>query len=177
MIFRKASASDIDAIERIYYQIHLAEKNGEANVGWEMGVYPVRKTAEYALKREDLFVLEDDGFIIGSGIINRNQVDVYANANWKYKADPSEVMVFHTLVIDPNKKGKGYGRAFMKFYEEYALQNNCKYLRIDTNEKNKIARNLYKSLGYEEIGMIPCTFNGVEGVNLVLIEKYLKNNI
>lgn len=62
----------------------------------------------------------------------------------------------------------------MKFYEEYALQNNCKYLRIDTNEKNKIARNLYKSLGYEEIGMIPCTFNGVEGVNLILIEKYLK---
>ncbi len=49
----------------------------------------------------------------------------------------------------------------MKFYEEYALQNNCKYLRIDTNEKNKIARNLYKSLRYEEIGMIPCTFNGV----------------
>ena len=65
----------------------------------------------------------------------------------------------------------------MKFYEEYALQNNCKYLRIDTNEKNKVARKIYKSLGYEEIGMIPCTFNGVEGVNLVLIEKYLKNNI
>ncbi|WP_308553599.1 GNAT family N-acetyltransferase [uncultured Peptoniphilus sp.] len=177
MIFRKANASDIDAIERIYNQIHLAEKNGEANVGWEMGVYPIRKTAEDALKREDLFVLEDDGVIIGSGIINQNQVDVYANANWRYKADPSEVMVFHTLVIDPNKKGKGYGRAFMKFYEEYALQNNYKYLRIDTNEKNKVARRIYKSLGYEEIDIIPCVFNGLEGVNLVLMEKYLKNNI
>lgn len=44
-------------------------------------------------------------------------------------------------------------------------------------KKNKIARNLYKSLGYEEIDIIPCVFNGLEGVNLVLIEKYLKNNI
>ncbi len=37
MIFRKANANDIDAIERIYNEIHLAEKNGEANIGWEMG--------------------------------------------------------------------------------------------------------------------------------------------
>lgn len=61
----------------------------------------------------------------------------------------------------------------MKFYEDYALKNNCKYLRIDTNEKNKVARRIYKFLGYEEIDIIPCVFNGLEGVNLVLIEKAL----
>lgn len=44
-------------------------------------------------------------------------------------------MVLNTLVIDPSKNGKEYGRVFIKFYEEYALKNNCKYLRIDTNEK------------------------------------------
>ena len=83
-------------------------------------------------------------------------------------------MVLNTLVIDPSKNGKGYGRAFIKFYEEYALKKNCKYLRIDTNEKNKMVRGIYKSLGYEEIEIIPCIFNGIEGVNLVLIEKSLK---
>lgn len=135
MNIRKANANDIDAVERIYNEIHQAEQKGEAHIGWEMGVYPVRKTAEDALKRGDLFVLEEDGVIIGSGIINRDQVDVYADAHWRYKADPSEVMVLHTLVIDPGKKGKGYGSAFIKFYEDYALKNHCKYLRIDTNEK------------------------------------------
>ena len=173
MNIRKAIANDIDAVGRIYDAIHLAEKAGEAQIGWEAGVYPVRQTAEDALKKDDLFVLEEDGLIIGSRIINQNQVDVYADADWRYKADPSEVMVFHTLVIDPGKKGKGYGRAFMKFYEEYALKNHCKYLRIDTNEKNKAARRIYQSLGYEEVDIIPCTFNGLEGVNLVLIEKAL----
>lgn len=136
-------------------------------------MYPVRQTAEDALNRDDLFVLDAADIIIGSGIINQNQVDVYANANWRYKADPSEVMVLHTLAIDPGKKGKGYGKAFIKFYEDYALINNCHYLRMDTNEKNKVARRFYRSLGYEEIDIIPCTFNGLEGVNLVLIEKAL----
>lgn len=173
MNIRKANANDINAIERIYNKIQLAEKNGETSVGWEMGVYPVRQTAEDALNRDDLFVLDAADIIIGSGIINQNQVDVYANANWRYKADPSEVMVLHTLAIDPGKKGKGYGKAFIKFYEDYALINNCHYLRMDTNEKNKVARRFYRSLGYEEIDIIPCTFNGLEGVNLVLIEKAL----
>lgn len=174
MNIRKANANDIDAIDRIYNKIQLAEKASEAHVGWEAGVYPVRQTAEDALKRADLFVLEEDGLIIGSGIINQNQVDVYENANWRYKADPSEVMVLHALAIDPGKKGKGYGKAFIKFYEDYALINNCHYLRMDTNEKNKVARRFYRSLGYEEIDIIPCVFNGLEGVNLVLIEKALK---
>lgn len=174
MNIRKANGNDMDAVEKIYNEIHRAEQRGEAHIGWEMGVYPVRQTAEDALKRGDLFVLEEDGVIIGSGSINREQVDVYEDAHWRYKADPSEVMVLHTLAMDPVKKGKGYGRAFMKFYEEYALKNHCKYLRIDTNEKNKVARKIYQSLGYEEIDFIPCTYNGLEGVNLVLIEKALK---
>lgn len=149
MIIRKANEKDIDSIEIIYNAIHIAEENGEVRTGWEKGVYPICKTAEDALKRGELFVMEDECVVVGSGIINQSQVDVYEVANWRYKADPLEVMVFHTLAIDPTKKGKGFGKAFLKFYEEYALENNCYYLRIDTNEKNKVARKIYKSLGYE----------------------------
>lgn len=76
MNIRKANGNDMDAVEKIYNEIHRAEQKGEAQIGWEAGVYPVRQTAEDALKRDDLFVLEDDGVIIGSGTINQNQVDV-----------------------------------------------------------------------------------------------------
>lgn len=144
-----------------------------ASIGWKRDIYPVRKTAEDALKRNDLFVMEENGVIIASGIINQEQVDVYEKAKWRYTAKDSEVMVLHTLVVDPDTKRKGYGKEFVKFYEEYARINSCKYLRIDTNEKNKKARSLYKSLDYEEIDCIPCNFNGLEGVNLILIEKKL----
>ncbi|MFR7349044.1 hypothetical protein [Peptoniphilus sp.] len=51
MIIRKANEKDIDSIEIIYNAIHIAEENGEVRTGWEKGVYPIRKTAEDALKR------------------------------------------------------------------------------------------------------------------------------
>ena len=82
-------------------------------------------------------------------------------------------MVLHTLVIDPEDKGRGLGRRFVRFYEDYARQEGCKCLRLDTNSRNTSARALYKSMGYEEIGCVPCVFNGLEDVNLVLIEKAL----
>jgi len=170
-MIRKATAADLDGIAGIYDRIHTAEERGEATIGWQRGIYPERATAEAALARDDLFVQEEDGAIVGTGIINQLQVDSYAQGNWRYPADPSEVMVLHTLVIDPEKKGRGYGKTFVAYYEAYALQNGCPYLRIDTNERNAAARRLYRSLGYEEIGIVPCTFNGLEGINLVLIEK------
>ena len=46
-------------------------------------------------------------------------------------------------------------------------------LNQDTNENNKTARALYKKLGYKEISIVPCVFNGIEGVGLVLLEKKL----
>lgn len=173
MIIRKAVKEDIDAVAEIYDKIHTAEEKGELTIGWERGVYPERETALAALERDDLFVMEDSGELLGAGVINQIQVDVYAEGNWKCPASPSEVMVLHTLVIAPGQAGRGYGTQFVKYYEEYALENGCRSLRLDTNERNASARSLYRALGYEEIGIVPCVFNGLEGVSLVLIEKNL----
>ena len=81
--------------------------------------------------------------------------------------------VLHTLVIAPDKAGKGYGRAFLAYYEQYAAENGCPELRIDTNAKNAAARAMYKKHGYKEVGIIPTDFNGIPGIELVLLEKYL----
>ena len=103
MIIRKAVLSDIEAVVSIYDKIHRAEEKGEVVIGWKRNIYPTRKTAEDALVRHDLFVMEEDGIIFGSGIINKEQVDVYAKAKWQYDAEPEDIMVLHTLVIDPGK--------------------------------------------------------------------------
>lgn len=176
MIVRKAEPKDINYIEQIYSDIHTAEESGQVNIGWIRDVYPTRATAEQSLDRGDLFVgLDDKGDIVGVAIINQQQVDVYYGGDWRYEAEDHQVMVLHTLVISPKHSVKGYGTEFVKFYEEYALENNCPYLRMDTNEINASARKLYNKLGYEERGIIPCEFNGIKGVNLVLLEKTLIN--
>ena len=171
MIFRKAVIGDIDAIEKIYSDTHTLEESGKVTIGWVREIYPTRETAVAALDRGDLFVGVDDEKFVGTAVINKVQVKEYYDGNWEFPADDSEVMALHALVISPDEAGRGLGKAFVAFYEEYALLHGCHYLRMDTNEKNVRARALYKKLGFSERGNIPCTFNGIEGVQLILLEK------
>ncbi len=173
-MIREARPVDIDAIARIYENIHAAEESGRMTTGWISGVYPVRETAEEAVRRRDMFVLEEDGCILAAAIINKTQVDVYEGAGWSFEASAPEVCVLHTLVVDPQYAGRGIGKRFVAFYEKYALSRHCTVLRIDTNVINAAARALYSKLGYREADIVPCVFNGIPDVNLVLLEKKLK---
>ena len=173
-MIRKAAKNDIDAVTALYAAVHDAEEAGLTTTGWKRAIYPTRATAEAALARDDLYVLEEDGAILGAGVINQIQVDVYAGAPWRYPARDAEVMVLHTLAIHPAARGRGLATTFVRYYEDFARAHGCRYLRIDTNERNAAARRLYHKLGYEEISVAPCTFNGLEGIRLMLLEKRLE---
>lgn len=176
-MIRKATSNDLDGIEAIYNKVLDQEEANKVSIGWIRGVYPTRQTAESALLRDDLFVYEKDGNILATAIINKNQLDIYAQGNWHNSVMDDEVMVLHTLVVSPNVAGKGIGRAFVTFYEQYAKEQGCKDLRMDTQAKNQAARHLYHHLGYEEVSIIPCPFfNGIEGIELVLLEKSISDS-
>ena len=173
MEIRKATKNDIDYIEKIYEAIHDEEEKGLTTIGWIRNTYPTRKTAEDGLVRGDLFVMEDEDKIVAVAVINQIQVEEYRHAAWKHSSEDAQVMVLHALAVAPYQKSKGYGKAFVAFYENYAKQHNCVTLRMDTNARNTRARNLYQKLGYEEIDIVDCTFNGIPNVQLVCLEKYL----
>ena len=173
-MIRKATRRDIPGIAAIYTHIHDREARGESTTGWLQGIYPTEETALTALAAGDLFVMEEDGELLAAARINRIQVPVYADVPWRYPDVPEEqVMVLHTLVVEPACSGKGCGTAFVAFYEDYARENGCPYLRMDTNARNLAARRLYAHLGYWEAGIIPCVFNGIPDVQLVCLEKKL----
>lgn len=170
-MIRKANENDIDAIECIYNKIHDLEESGASTIGWRRGWYPTRDTAMTALKHDELFVYDDSG-VLAAGIINRHQLDCYRQAHWHVSANDEEVMVLHTLVVDPDHSGQGIGTKMVKFYEQYARDNGCKALRIDTQAKNTTAKKMYARLGYTEVETIVCDFQpGLDAVNLVLLEK------
>lgn len=168
---RKANLKDVDEIAEIYMAIHDAEERGELTIGWSRGIYPVRGTAEEGIERGDLFVCEDGGRVVAAGIINQIQVPEYRDCQWGHDSTDEEVMVLHTLVVDPTAQARGYGTEFMSFYEVYALERGCHHLRMDTQEKNHTARAFYKKLGFSEPGIVFCTFNGIPHVRLVCLEK------
>lgn len=169
-MIRKATKEDIAEVAKIYDAII---DNGGASVGWIKGVYPTAQTAEAALEKGTLFVCEDEGKIVGSAKIDQNQVPEYADCTWEHEASDKEVMVLHTLTVDPGCPRRGYGKKFVRFYEEYALENGCRFLRMDTNANNRVARGMYQKLGYREVGIVPCVFNGIPDVQLVCLEKKL----
>lgn len=173
-MIRKANENDISRVAEIYDKIIDNDKGETSRVGWIKGVYPTAETAGAALEKDELFVLEEDGAVFGAAIINKTQPPAYAKAHWNYTdAADDRIMVLHTLVIDPETKGRGFGTKFVDFYENYAREDGCLYLRIDTNETNTAARRLYAHLGYNEIGIIAGVFNGIPDVRLVCMEKKL----
>lgn len=172
-MIRKATAADVAAVDAIYQRIHDGEEQGRTTTGWRRGVYPTAATAQAAVDLGELFVLEDGGAVTAAAILNQSQVPAYAQAHWAYPAPPERVMVLHTLVVDPLAQGRGYGRAFVDFYQDHARARGCPYLRMDTNVKNTAARRMYAKLGFAEVGVIPCVFNGLEDVELVCLEKKL----
>ncbi len=173
-MIRKATENDIDRVAEIYENIFRAQEAGGLTVGWVRGIYPSRRSAMEALERDELFVLVEGGVVAASARINQSQGEEYRRAAWGVAAPDEKVMVLHTLAVDPELRGKGYGTRFVDFYEKYALERGCPYLRIDTNEINAVARRMYARLGYAEADIVPCVFNGIPDVNLVCLEKTLE---
>ncbi len=177
MRVRKATPADLDAVATGYAHVHDEEEAGRSTIGWVRGIYPERKHAESALRSGELYVMEDfvggETRVVASAIINAKQVPEYALAHWTVDTPDNEVLVLHTLVVDPLYKGHGYGTAFVSFYEEEAQKRGCTACRIDTNARNVAARRLYSHLGYTEVDIVPCNFNGIPDIQLVCLEKLL----
>ena len=92
-MIRLAEEKDLPYVSEIYEELHTAEENGLATIGWIRGIYPTEKTAETAFRNGELFIEEDNGKIVGAAIINRKQVDVYSDGDWIHDAPDDEVMV------------------------------------------------------------------------------------
>jgi ribosomal protein S18 acetylase RimI-like enzyme len=55
----------------------------------------------------------------------------------------------YDIAIDESRRGKGYGRQAMQLIEEKARELGLCQMGLHVFAKNKVALNLYESLGYE----------------------------
>lgn len=115
MQIRKAEKQDIPAVAAIFSAIHSAEEKGELTIGWVREIYPTEETARAALIRNDLFVMEKEGAIVASAIINRLQVPDYAKGQWLHAAHEDEVMVLIRFVFTRKLWTKAAARHLLLF--------------------------------------------------------------
>ena len=171
-MIRKAIKDDIADIVAIYEKI---VNSNDCLTGWLPGVYPTADTALSALEKGELFVYADnkEGRVKGSCILNKKQNALYALGSWRYPVVEDEVMVLHTITVDPDYGRQGVGDMIMDFYEEYAERSGCSVLRFNANVKNIPARRLYEKHGCTEAGIINAALNGIPQASYVLYEKKL----
>ncbi len=172
-MIRVATKNDIDAIERGYIELLNYEKEMGGYSNWVMGVYPTRATAEKAFNEDTLYVLEENGEICASVILNQNQPEDYVKINWKFQVNNNEVLVVHTLCVPPSKSGKGYGKAMVKFAMEKAKNMGFRVIRLDTFTNNEPAKKLYTGLGCIISGELEVLHEGVIREKLVYLEMNL----
>ncbi|WP_246615311.1 GNAT family N-acetyltransferase [Clostridium thailandense] len=144
---RKASIEDTKEIMEIIKET-IAEMRTYNNTQWDES-YPQEKDFINDIKREELYVTERDGKIVGFVCINKVEPDEYDELNWSLK---EVCMVVHRMAVNPNYRRSGIGTELMKFADELALANNIKYLKTDTYSINTKMNALFKKCGYDLVG-------------------------
>ncbi len=151
IIIRKACKNNIDDIVVLYNET-IDWLNNQGIFQWSKGVYPTRKSALAAVRENSLYCFCDDYNIQGTFILNEKQAQEYKYLNWRYRSD--KVLVLHTLLINPNKTGRGLGKTIMEFVLDFAHENGYKAIRLDVFPDNQAAVGLYLHFGFEFVGRV-----------------------
>ena len=161
-IFRRAEMADLDAAEALYFAVteRLARTPDNLCPGWRTGVYPARDTAEDAIARGELYLLDagcGPGFpAVGTAILNREQPAAYRDVEWTV---PGEVFVLHTLAVHPDCRGGKLARELLRRCEEEVRRLGGTVIRLDARAGNQPATSLYEGAGYRHAGTVDLGLN------------------
>ena len=112
--------------------------------------YPSYGAFEKDIEIGQLWVLKDDGNIIGSVVISELIDEEYKAVVWL--TPNAKNMYIHRLAIHPNSQGKGLAQKLMDFAEAYAKENDFLSVRLDTFSVNARNNTFYKKRGYKKLG-------------------------
>lgn len=114
--------------------------------------YPSKKNFENDIHRGELYVLKQEGQLIGSITITPLMDEVYEAVQW---LTPNHRNLYvHRLAVHPKHQGKGFAQRLMDFAEGHAKSNHYVSLRLDTFSQNRRNQKFYEARGYVRLGDI-----------------------
>lgn len=149
-MIRKATLFDIDSILEI--------TRACANYMIKRGIYqwsenyPNKEAFEIDVSRNELFIYEHGGTIIGCMVISEIIDEEYKNIEWLTKNRRN--LYIHRLAVHPDEQGNGIAQKLMTFAENYGKQNNYASIRLDTFSQNKRNQKFYELRSYERLGNV-----------------------
>lgn len=149
-MIRNATHTDIDSILEITKA--CAKDMTEKGISQWNEHYPSRLAFENDVKREELFVLENNNNILGCIVISTFMDEEYIPIQW-LTSNLNNVYI-HRLAIHPNHQGKGYARKLMEFAETTSRKRQMQSVRLDTFSQNDRNHKFYEQRGYQRLGSI-----------------------
>lgn len=148
MVFKKAKPEDFHRIKQFYWDLIDEMRDQNDKIGWKKGIYPTDLFLDESLDNGELFVLEEEGGLCSSVILNSACNAGYAGVPWSIECNADEILVPHALAVSPSKQGKGIGRYFMGEILELAKAEKKKTMRLDILGTNTAAERLYTGCGF-----------------------------
>ncbi len=157
-MIRKLKPADTKAIENILKKIPNF-KGPEVSVAMELVNIAAGNPGQTDY---NVFVYEEDGKILGYHCIGKRPLtDAVFDLYW--------------IVTDPDHNNKGIGKSLIQHAEQFALQNNARWLLIETSSTEDYAatRHFYLRNRYSIISEIKDFYSPGDG--LIIFGKYFNN--
>lgn len=144
-MIRKANYNDLPGIEKVFeYARSFMRKTG--NMHQWSGGYPQKEILEDDIKKDHLFVFENDGSIEGVFVFFLGDDPTYncIEGNW---ISQKPYGVFHRVANGGKLKG------MLKQMIDFA-ESETTHLRIDTHQDNKVMQHVLEKNGFVKCGII-----------------------
>ncbi|WP_153465182.1 GNAT family N-acetyltransferase [Sediminibacillus terrae] len=142
-MIRKAVKQDL---ERIMEIVHASVKvmNRQGNYQWD-DTYPLASHYQGDIEAGELYVVEQDGKLVGTACLSEKEHDEYPSIDWR---SPAKAITVKRVAVDPLCRGLGIATRLYKHAEKVAVQRGLDYIKTDTFSKNASARHLFEANGY-----------------------------
>ncbi|MFP9115388.1 GNAT family N-acetyltransferase [Flavobacterium sp. RHBU_3] len=149
--FRLATTDDAPAIWEIL-QGAIARRKADGSRQWQDG-YPNPDVVKADIDKQIGYVLIVNGTVAGYCAVLINDEPAYDDIDGKWLTD-DDFVVYHRVAISEQFLGVGLAQKMLGYIEGYALQNNIKSLKVDTNFDNPGMLKILDKLGYTYCGEV-----------------------
>ena len=105
--YRRLTKTDLPQVIAFYKDACDHQQFDQYSPDWTWGVYPSEQSLEESLN--DLFIgaFDDDGTLLGAGILTKGEDPDYPSEAWKIPATDDQIAILHLLAVGPAARGKG----------------------------------------------------------------------
>ena len=154
-MIRSGKKEDLRSIMKMV-EMTIKMMREEQNDQWDE-TYPILDDFEQDVQNGSLYILEENGSIIGSITIDRNLPIEYNDSSILWRKAEQAYTVYR-LMVDPAARGQGIAARLISYAEEIAKQNETPYIKVDTYALNNKAQKLFEKNGFHKVGEM--TFGG-----------------